>query len=291
MNSKEKALVSVILPVYNGVDYIEESIRSILNQTYSDFELIIIDDGSNDGTDLVIEKILDFRIKFIKRNNSGLVYTLNELISCCKGEYIARMDADDVSELDRIEKQVDVLNSGYDIVGSNVSLISNKGEYLGLIYYPQNEKEIINHLIFNSPFAHPVVMAKRWVFDIKYKEEYYLAEDYALWISAIFKYNAKIKNINESLLKYRVHEKSISRTNAIKQINIASLVRRELISKNDIVQYYYGATELVYRSKNTKLVSLFVSVVKFIVGNKVSKSSLTISLRCLKMFLKQKLAQ
>lgn len=123
------AKVSVVMPVYNSEKYLKESIESILNQSYSDLEFIIINDGSTDNSFKIIKEYakLDKRINVISRENKGIVYSLNEAIRLAKGEYIARMDADDISAPKRIEKQISFLKShrDIDILGTQVKVVGN----------------------------------------------------------------------------------------------------------------------------------------------------------------------
>ena len=224
-----KDLVSVILPVFNAEKYIKECIESLLSQSYTNMEIIIINDGSTDGSDRIISTFLnDKRILYIKRDNRGLVYSLNEGISKSKGVYIARMDADDICFPERLQKQVDFFNSnkGYGLVGCRVFLINEEGERIGKCYRPLTDIAIKTYALYGSPFAHPSVMFNTTVIpknELVYDSEFYPIEDLNLWLDLIEKY--KSKNIKERLLSYRICDTSISTLNQKKQRSKAISLR------------------------------------------------------------------
>lgn len=229
LDGELNALVSVILPVYNCERFISLAIESILNQTYRNIELIIINDGSNDKTlDIVNGYSYDSRLKIVSRENRGLVYSLNEAIALASGEYIARMDADDISMPDRIEKQVAFLanNSDVAIVGSRTILIDEGGAQIGKCHRPLSDEGIRNHLYYGSPFAHPSIMYNLNVLskeDLKYLTEDYPAEDLGLFLRISSKH--KVCNLKQPLLKYRLTKSGISNTQNIKQRKKSSQLR------------------------------------------------------------------
>ncbi|MFW6383201.1 MAG: glycosyltransferase family 2 protein, partial [Nanoarchaeota archaeon] len=153
MNKKPK--VSVLMPAYNSQDYISDAIESILSQTYTDFEFVIIDDCSTDDTWKIIKKYAknDKRIKAFKNvKNSGVTVSLNNGLEKCSGDYIARMDSDDVSLPKRLEKQVEVLENGKaDVVGTNIYFIDEQGKVFGKRKYEPVTGKIIK---LESPLAH-----------------------------------------------------------------------------------------------------------------------------------------
>ena len=198
--------ISVVMPVYNAERFLSEAIESILNQTFKDFELIIINDGSTDNSLEIIKKYKaqDERIVLISRENRGLVYSLNEGIEKAEGKYIARMDADDISLENRFSKQFEVLedNTDIDIVGCDYQLIDKNSNVVGKTIVPKTEKDILLTLCYSVPFAHPSVMIRKSIFQYhKYEES--PAEDYLLW-SRVYKKN-NFFNIGKPLLKYRYH--------------------------------------------------------------------------------------
>ena len=154
--------ISVIMPAYNAEAYIKEAIDSILNQSFTDFELIVINDCSVDGTEAVVLGYSDRRIIYFKNDkNMGVAATLNRGLSAAKGEFIARMDSDDVAMPERFAQQVDFLirHPNYAICGSSLTVFGeNQPERA--FPYPQTDKEIRANMIFNSPFAHPAIMMR-----------------------------------------------------------------------------------------------------------------------------------
>jgi glycosyltransferase involved in cell wall biosynthesis len=207
--------ISVILPVYNCEKYLGKCIESVLNQTYGFFELIIVNDGSSDSTEEIINGFIkkDNRIVYIYKENSGIVDSLNMGISFAKHNIIARMDADDVCNNDRFEIQIDYM-SQFDIVGSNVVLIDSKDDILYDLILPEKKdlmmEKIEKHMSF---LVHPAVMFK--LNSLKkndlgqvYSKEYKHVEDLELWIRNL--YCCKFYNIQKPLLQLRKHDKNIS---------------------------------------------------------------------------------
>lgn len=231
-------LVSVILPVYNGEKYIAQSVDSILNQTYNNIELIIIDDGSNDNTLKIINSYSsDPRVIIITRENKGLVHSLNEAIDISRGRYIARMDADDIASVDRIEKQIDFLSNNIDvaIVGSRVILINENDDEIGRCYRPLSLDAIKCHFYYGSPLVHPTVVYNLNVLSkdkIKYCKDDYPAEDLGLFLR--ISKDFKIRNIKYPLLKYRITSTGISLSNNEKQRNKSIDLRVNSFSNNPI---------------------------------------------------------
>jgi glycosyltransferase involved in cell wall biosynthesis len=210
--TKEIPLVSVIMTVYNGQEYLKESIESILNQSYGCIEFIIINDGSIDYSESIIKSYTDHRIFYYHfNNNEGLANRLNFGISVAKGTYLVRMDSDDISKANRIQTQVDFMNKNLEIgvCGSFVEVI---GSSKGIWKMPLFDEEIKAFLISGSPFCHPSVIIRKQVlteYNIGYSSIFQQAEDYFLW-TQLAKVT-KFANINECLLLYRISEKQVSR--------------------------------------------------------------------------------
>jgi glycosyltransferase involved in cell wall biosynthesis len=198
------------MPVYNGERYLKEAIDSILNQTFGDFEFIILNDGSTDNTKKIITSYDDSRIVYIENEkNLGIVKTLNKGIDNTKGKYIARMDADDISLPERFEKQIALMEryEDIDICGTWI-MYMGRGNIWKI---PEYDIEAKLTLIYGSSFAHPTVMIRKKIFDkyfIRYDEKFLGAEDYKMWID--MSKIAKFYNIQEVLLNYRVHNSQIS---------------------------------------------------------------------------------
>ncbi|MBD3316183.1 MAG: glycosyltransferase [Chitinivibrionales bacterium] len=215
---KRAPLVSVVLPVYNGGGTIEPSIQSILCQTYRNIEVIVVNDGSYDGTHKICSAINDPRIVYINRPNRGLVSTLNEGLGYCRGSYIARQDADDISTPQRIETQVAFMEKNPDhiIVGSFATRIDAGGNKIGVLRRPRTAEEIFAYLPFQSPFIHGSVLFRRSIIDAGMQyEQYRCSQDYAFW-HQILKHG-KGYNFCQELYHYREHDSAISVTNITEQ--------------------------------------------------------------------------
>lgn len=225
-------LVSVIMPVYNAAPYLREAIDSILNQTFTDFELLVIDDGSTDNSREIISEYKDTKIRLIVNDkNLKIVKTLNKGLELSRGKYIARMDSDDISVLDRLEKQVKYMeqHTDVDICGSNFKVFGAFGEELAC--YPSDDISIRKAMIKSCNFCHPSVMIRKASlikYNLKYDEQFLYAEDYDLWSRGIL--CLKYHNIDEFLLNYRKSGENTSfkqnmrqniLTNAITLRNIA----------------------------------------------------------------------
>lgn len=202
--------VSVVMPVFNAAFFLESSIQSILDQTYRDFEFIIINDGSTDESFDIIKEYekIDSRVKLISNINRGLVSTLNIASTMAKGDWILRMDADDISHSSRLEKQLIYANyHQLDLCGTWAKKF---GISAGNICTPVSHNEILIDLMFRSTFVHPTMLIKREVFNyVKYSEEYKFVEDYKFWCDCA-SLGFKFGNVPEFLLYYRVHNNQVS---------------------------------------------------------------------------------
>ena len=209
---KQHPLVSVVMPVYNGGLYLQEAIDSILSQRYKNIEFIIVNDGSNDHTESIILSNYDNRIRyFINKSNKGLIYSLNFAIEQAQGEFIARMDADDVATEDRIEQQVSFLmsNPEYGICGTNFIQIDTNGKLISKVSLPQTNRDAQTFLFFGNCFCHSSMMIKSSLIRIfQYREEFLVCEDYDLWSRMAKK--TKVANLPHFSTFYRMHDKSFS---------------------------------------------------------------------------------
>jgi glycosyltransferase involved in cell wall biosynthesis len=220
------------MSVYNGGNYLPEAIESILKQTFTDFEFIIINDGSTDASENIIKLFTDERIVYINNEkNSGLIDSLNSGLKIAKGKYIARMDADDMAIDTRLELQVQKFkeNPNAIVVGSDYYLLS--GTKLTYIKNT-NDSDYNKAVLFFSPcFCHPTVMMKN-VFNEKnifYDWDFKHAEDYKLWTDLFLL--GDFLNVDKALLKYRSHETQISTKNKETQLNISKKIRANFCKK------------------------------------------------------------
>ncbi len=214
-------LVSIILPVYNAENYLYDSINSIINQSYKNLEIIIINDGSTDNSLSILKKFNDSRIRLISRENKGLIHSLNEGLSLANGNYIARMDADDIARSDRIEIQLKFLleNKNFSVVGSYANIIDEHGINIGIKKKTSSNITIKTICFFGSPFIHPTVMFNKALIkeQLYYSNEFIHAEDYELWARLVVCKKFKFHNIKDTLLDYRIVSTSVSRKYEVQQ--------------------------------------------------------------------------
>jgi len=207
------------MPIYNGEAFVAAAIESVLEQTFRDFEFLIIDDGSTDASVEIIEGYTDSRIRLIRNEHQiGQTRTLNRGLGLARGEYVARMDADDISLPTRLERQVGLMAANPD-VGACGTWVATLGDREGEVWkYPESAGEIRCRLLFDSALAHPSVCMRRQAFarhSLQFDEAYPLAEDYQLWkmASDVF----PLANIGEVLVRYRIHAESVSQRGSQQQ--------------------------------------------------------------------------
>jgi glycosyltransferase involved in cell wall biosynthesis len=206
VNSRHKPKVSVLMPVYNAESFLVDAIESILQQTYKNFELIIVDDGSTDATPKILSAFAkkDSRIHVItNESNLGIVQALNNGLLICQGEYVVRMDADDISVHDRLSKQIPVLEKNPEIVvlGASLGYIDAEGKGLGIV----RKCSINKSLLFANPLLHPTVVIRKKTLDkigVYYQSKYLYAEDYFLWLR--LSKEGKLDAIPDIVLNYRI---------------------------------------------------------------------------------------
>ena len=238
-------LVTIIMAVHNEpVGYLRESISSILNQTYQNFEFIIVDDASADlDTVEFLNGLVDSRIEIIRnQHNLGLTASLNKALDMSSGDFIARMDADDISRLDRISMQVNFLNrnSSVTLCGSNVRLLNSTRSIRpfisrllnrNIIKYPGSDNLIRSCLFVQNPICHPSVMWRCTALTkyLRYNDSYKKAQDYSFWVenSEFFTF----ANIQDTLLTYRVSSRQISSRSKKEQDWYADGIRIEMLRK------------------------------------------------------------
>lgn len=243
---KKLPLVSVIMPVFNAQKYVASAIRSILNQKYKNFELIIIDDHSIDGSLQILNKFKDHRIRVIKnKQNVGVTKSLNKGFKLANGEFIARMDADDISLPTRLERQITFIQRHPDVgvIGTNIEIINESGKLL-LNKKTNFQENVYSALAFSNPILHPTVFMRKNI--IKkyggYDETLNGAEDYDLWLR-LSRYT-KVVNLPEVLLHYRLHIQGVSYKD-IERIQTAFL-KTQIKS---VFAYHYPAWRLVFTFK------------------------------------------
>lgn len=258
--SRKTVKVTVLMSVYNSQEYLRQAIGSILNQTYKDFEFLIINDGSTDQSLKIIKSYKDKRIRIISRENKGLVYSLNEGIKLAKGHYIARQDSDDISLPHRLEKEVQFLdkNTSIGMVGSNYTIIDTKGKKLATTNVFTRPMDLKIAQITCNQFGHGSIMMRK---DVAiqcggYDKSVGHVEDYHLWtrISRV----SDIANIEEPLYLYRTNPVGITQQNHALQIQQTFAVRDE--SFNDFLKnrlkyrlFYFRPSGSRYRQRKATL--------------------------------------
>ena len=245
---KENPLVSVVMPVYNAEKYLREAINSILSQTYTNFEFIILNDGSTDSSAEIVRSYDDPRIVFIdNKKNAGLVAVLNQGLDLAHGEYIARMDSDDISLPTRFEKQVRFLqrHKSVGILGTFFHIFGAADRIETKQKYPD-----LKFILQTSPVGHPTVMMRKSVLDehnLRYDPRYKHAEDYELWLRAYD--HTKIANIPEVLLNYRWSGDNVSAKYEHHQLQqsyvIKQKIRRRMGKKDTLTKCAIDDTQLL----------------------------------------------
>lgn len=200
----DNRLITIGIPFYNAGEYLYYAVCSVLNQSYTNWELILLDDGSTDDSLKIAKSFNDARISIISDGlNKGLVYRLNQSVFMAKGEFYARMDADDVMHFDRLRIQSEFLelNPDVDVVGSNYYTIDSNNDLIGLTTVNM-KPDSLKSVLQNGCFAHPSILGKtQWFRNNPYNENCLRMEDLELWLRTVEV--SKFKNIDEPLLFYR----------------------------------------------------------------------------------------
>lgn len=261
MPDKNSPLVSVIMPVFNEQEYLSKSIESILNQTFRDFEFIIVDDASTDASSEILKRYAsEDRRSVLIRNpvNQGLALSLNNALSVAKGEFIARMDADDIAVKDRLEIQLAFLNKNPEIslVGSSMYMIDFKGNIITQYDTIANPQIFKKRIYYKNSSPHPTWMFRKKILkDIKRYRDIPTSQDYD-FLMRLHYLGYEVSNIDIPLVYYRVHDKKISVDRHITQIKLSRYLRR-LYRKGLILNDYYFKKEQI-----SKIITTFRTVQK-----------------------------
>lgn len=265
---KSTPLVSVIMPAYNVEKYVGLAIESILNQSYKDFEFIIIEDCSSDKTLSIIQNFAkqDKRIVVLRNSeNMGVTKSLNKGVKEAKGSYVIRMDADDWSYPDRFKLQIQLMEDNSEVVvsGSYIEVCNAKLHPKYIRKYHIDDASIRKHLFRYSPFAHPATI---WRADILKKERYNerisVCQDYELY----FRMGkiGKFMNLNKTLLKLRMHEGSVSVTMSDLQSKATILIRLNAVL---MLGYNMSSFDKLYNFSQEVVVGLIPVKVRFLIFN------------------------
>src|SRR3989344_3096311 len=237
---RNKPKISVIMSVYNGMPFLKEAVKSVLKQTYKNFEFIIVDDASSDNTWRYLKSLQDTRIKLIRnKKNLGLAISLNIVLRQARGAFIARMDADDISLQNRFAEQLEFMfkNRDIDICGSYVRVIDEDGKIIGQIKKPLTDSKIKKELFWLTPLLHPTWFGKKEVFRKLngYDERWDYVEDFEFLTRAK---DYKMANIPKYLLLFRSPVTRRSQAH-IEKIYKKSLLLRIKIFKEQKLGFFY----------------------------------------------------
>lgn len=296
--------ISIILPVFNAEKYLAESITSLIRQSFQNFELIIIDDFSSDGSNTIINHfaLRDNRIIVIKNDvNLGIAKSLNKGIKKSRGEIIVRHDADDIAHLNRLKIQFDVFQTNPDIQITSSTAIINSPNNPGI-----HAKTIgnFNHnildflLLFDNPIIHPTTAFRKTLINIKdgYDEKIKYAQDYELWTRLFNGQNYRLINI--PLIQYRIHSNSISSSKRAEQLFYHSLISdiqlKNFTSKMNTnhfkkLRYILVSNEFVSNEKSTEIFEslkiLFQFIFFYIKENGLAKTPQIVLFCCRKYLI------
>lgn len=255
MSSSAIPTVSVLMPAYNAARHVGKAVESILSQTFRDFEFLIVDDGSTDETRAILERFAasDARIALVSRPNTGYLIALNEMLERARGPFLARMDADDIADPSRFDRQVAFLRDRPDhvLVGSRVTIIDPDGAPLTVMGNHQTHEELDSGLLSGQGqlIYHPSVMMRREaVLNVGgYDTRYELAEDLDLFLKLAEV--GRLANLADSLLSYREHLSKVGHLQTIQQGEVVRAIlieahkRRGLEPPESIRQLRFRAKE------------------------------------------------
>lgn len=254
--------ISIVMPVYNAELFLNESIDSILNQTFYDFELLIIDDKSTDQSNFIINRYKDLRIRVLKSRHD-FIHSLNMGLKAAKGKYIVRMDADDIMLPNRLKLQYEFmeLHPNIDVCGS---WAESFGEETCIVQRPAANFDIVSSMLLFNPIIHSSVIMKRSIFSNmrnKYKYDYPYAEDYKLWTDLSIQ-DFYFANIQEVLIKYRRSKQQVTNVN-----------RKIMALSANRIQLEYGQQMMLKMiNYDEKYTDIFNSLIVSYNQNSISKN-------------------
>lgn len=256
------------MPAFNVEQYVENAIESILNQTYRNFEFVIIDDNSTDSTFDIIKRFKkkDGRIILIRNEkNMGVTKSLNKGVKFSKGKYIVRMDADDWSYPDRFKSQIKLMEDNPEVVvsGSNIEVCNSQLKTMYVRKYHQSDPSIRKHLFRYSPFAHPATIWKTEVLMRElYNEKINICQDYELYFRVGI--IGKFMNINKTLLKLRMHDQSVSTRMSDYQSKATILIRLNAVL---MLGYNMSSFDKFYNFLQEVFIGLIPVKLRFVIFN------------------------
>lgn len=221
------------MSVYNAERYLAEALSSILQQTYTNFEFIIVNDGSMDNSLSIIRSFQDNRIELIdNQGNKGLIYSLNTAFKKANGKYIVRMDADDISFPDRIETQIRFMEENPQIGVCSCNYLQFSESESKMYRALTNHDEIFSFMLFNCSVVHPTLVIRKDIINkqqVVFDEKFKHAEDYELWSRLLF--DCRFSSVDQVLLKYRLHAHQVSTVYKTDQHANANKIRENMLMK------------------------------------------------------------
>lgn len=227
--------VSVVMSIFDGGDYVEAAMQSLQQQTLRDIEIIVVNDGSSDGTAATLDRLAatDPRMRVVHADNRGLAASLNAAAALARAPLLARMDGDDISHPDRLQRQLDYLQAhpDTDMLGTAADQIDDNGRVTGEVNVPLDHGAIVWEMMFSNPFVHATVMIRRRAFEAAggYAPDMRVAQDFDLWSRMVG--TCRFANLPDRLLQYRVHATSITGTRVDEQFAGVTRSRRALCER------------------------------------------------------------
>lgn len=271
MEKSKQPYISVILPVYNAMPFLKEAIESLMKQTYQDFMVFAIDNGSEDGSGEYLKKCQNDKLRYIKLDNPNLVATLNTGIEISSSPLIARMDADDIIHPKRFEKQLEFLENHPEVglVGTQGNYISKDGKKKIRIYLPTTHNEIVNTMLkSNHAIIHPSILFRRDI--VKkiggYVETFFPCEDYEFFLRCGSV--TKLANLNQRFYSLRIIEESIISQNISESI-------KKYYSISQLYGDQYGFAPSIQQKWLQKIDILAVTLYRNGIGDYLNKNKLT----------------
>ena len=239
--------VSVLLPVRNGAPFLREAIDSVLGQTFLDFELVVVDDGSTDGSAAIVHAEEDPRVRLVRQQPLGLVEALRRGLAETTAPVVARMDADDVSLPTRLERQLEALGERVALVGCGFEAIDAEGRPTGSWLLPPDDSALRRRLLLRNPFAHGSVLFRREAVDRAggYRADFGANEDYDLWRR--FAREWRLAAVPEVLYRYRVHPNAVTKSGVGERVEARERLRDELWAEPALLRALRGERDFAER--------------------------------------------